>query len=101
MLKNEFLEMMKQDLETNDNKMVKALHCVFEEVLSLYPDNTEIDNKLTVIECYKEMKAYARKNAQDGMFAFTPSEAEEFVRYYLKLNKVECVNKHVNLEDFL
>ena len=93
--------MMKQDLETSDNKMHKALFEVFVDVLAPYPINTEIDNNLTVADCYKEMEHYARENAKDGMFAYTKIEVQDFVIYYLKLNKLEYVNTHVKLEDFL
>lgn len=101
MLKKEYIEMIKQDMVTDDNKMHQALFEVFIELLSKYPNDTEINSELTISECYKEIEAYARKNSKNGSFAFTKNEVLEFVRYYLKLNKLEFALAPVKLEDFL
>lgn len=101
MLKKEYIEMIKQDMVTDDNKMHQALFEVFIELLSKYPNDTNINSELNVVECYKEIEAYARKNSNNGSFAFTKNEVLEFVRYYLKLNKLEFSLAPVKLEDFI
>ena len=101
MLKKDYIEMIKQDMVTDDNKMHQALLEVFIELLSKYPSDTNINSELNVAECYKEMEFYARKNSKNNGFVFTKTEVLEFVRYYLKLDKLEYVVTSVKLEDFI
>jgi len=101
MLKNEFILMQKQDLETSDDFNLKNLLEVFETVLNPLSSDLEIDPKKTVSDCYKEMEMYARKNAKGGKFSFNSKQVIEFVSKYLSVDNLEIKNTFVDLGDFL
>lgn len=102
MLKDEFLKMQRQDIETNKNKMVHALCDCFEEVLKDVPFDIDIDSTKNVEDCLKKMETHARQHAEKGRFAFTPQEAIEFVVDYLGLKNIKQKSDNfVNLGDFL
>ena len=102
MLKNEFLEMMHQDLETNNNENAKQVLMCFEEILKEYPASTDIDSSKNCDDCYQKMKEEAKKRAQDGSYCFLGDSLKTFIIEYLGLENVQ--NKQPNkvrLEDFL
>ncbi len=99
MLKNEFLVMMKQDLETKHDETLNQLLLCFEEILKDYPASTEIDNSKTIEECYKSMEKYAKENAKNNSYCFTPEKTKEFIVNYLGLKTVKTA--FINLEDFI
>jgi len=101
MKKNEFIEMMRQDLEThpNKNQLIPVLECM-KEILKRYPIDTEIDTQKAVEDCFNQIKEHARKKQQNGCYYFTPQESTDFIAAYLGVEKVkqDC---RVDLEDFL
>lgn len=109
MTAKEFIEMQKQDLETNENKSVLlGVVAAFEEVLK-GQDNAEIEATKTAEECYIKMRDYARDNAKNGMYCFTPKEAEKYIAEYLGITASNQGTKQAdepkpkkrrNLEDF-
>ena len=105
MLKDEFLLMQKQDLETSDDFNLKNLLEVFEEVLKPLSSHIEIDSKKSVSDCYKEMENYARKNAKSRCFSFNSKQVIDFVSKYLEINDLvnnsADNNTFVDLSDFL
>lgn len=104
MLKNEFLLMQEQDLETSDDFNLKNLLEVFKEVLKPISSCIEIDSKKSVSDCYKEMKKYAKENAKAGCFSFNSSQVIDFVSKYLEVTDIvnnSSNNTFVNLSDFL
>lgn len=100
MLKEEFLEMQRQDLVTNNNATLKELLLAFKEILADYPRSTDIDSSLTVEACYKKMEEMAREKAVSGCYCFGPDETKSFVVDYLKLGEVKK-QEFLNLEDFI
>lgn len=100
MLKQEFLEMQRQDLVTNNNAVLKELLLAFEGILADYPQSTDIDSSLTVEACYKKMSEFARGKAVNGCYCFGPDETKSFVVDYLKLGEVKKQD-FLNLEDFI
>ena len=102
MLKNEFLEMMQQDLATSNNELAKQVLMCFEDVLKDYPATTEIDSSKSCEDCYKKMHDEAKKNAKDGCYCFTPKMTKEFIVKYLGLETQPATNSViVKLEDFI
>ena len=105
MLKDEFLLMQEQDLETSDDSNLKNLLEVFELVLKRLPSNTDIDSKKSVSDCYKEMEYFARKHAKSGCFSFNSKQVIDFVSKYLEVNDLVSNsadnNTFVDLGDFL
>lgn len=99
MLKDEFLKTMKQDLTTKNNETLNELLQCFEEVLKEYPTQTDIDSIKTVEECYKKMEEYARENAKNNTYCFTPNKTKSFVIDYLGLKTQ--IKSFVKLEDFI
>lgn len=99
MLKDEFLKTMKQDLTIkNDETLNQLLQC-FEEVLKEYPSQTDIDSTKTVEECYNKMEEYARENAKNNAYCFTPEKAKSFIVNYLGLKSQ--AKSFIKLEDFI
>ena len=99
MLKDEFLKTMKQDLTTKNDETLNQLLLCFEEVLKEYPAQTEIDSTKTVEDCYKKMEEYARTNAKNNAYCFTPDKAKSFIVDYLGLKSQ--TKTFVKLEDFI
>lgn len=101
MLKNEFLDMMHQDLETSDNVNAKQVLMCFEEILKDYPASTDIDSSKTCEDCYQQMKEEANKRATAGSYCFLGDALKTFIIEYLGLDKIQDrqTNK-VRLEDF-
>ena len=100
MLKDEFLRMMRQDLVTSEDKMLKAMLECFEEVLSTVGSNFEIDSTKTVQACYKSMYDYASKHREGVGYVFTPSEVKKFIMDYLGV-KEDSSSNIIKLEDFV
>ena len=100
MLKNEFIEIQRQDLVTSSNNNVKQMLEAFEEVLKDYPLTQEIDNSKTCEECYKKMEEEAHKKSINGSYCFGPSETKEFIINYLGLENKDNTTI-INLEDFI
>lgn len=101
MLKNEFIEMMHQDLETSDNEEVKQVLLCLEEILKEYPVTTEIDSSKNCEDCYKQMKVEAQKRAKNGSYCFAGESLKAFVIEYLGLAKVPGKEtSKIKLEDF-
>jgi len=97
MRKNEFLQMMRQDLETHQNK--ELLSDVLEWVeftLQFFPESTEIDSKKTVEAAYKAIESFARTNRKQ---VITPKAATKIIIDYLEVK--QPATRQVNLEDFL
>lgn len=99
MLKNEFIEMQRQDLVTSNDENLQAMFECFVEVLSKYPGDTEIDPSKTVTDCYNQMEEEARRLAKNNKYCFTPTKAMEFVEKYLNLQSQE--KELFKLEDFI
>lgn len=101
MLKNEFLEMMHQDLETSNNQEAKQVLLCFEEILKEYPNSVEIDSSKNCDDCYKKMKIEAQKRATNGSYCFLGDSLKEFIIEYLGLEslKDKSANK-IKFEDF-
>lgn len=100
MLKHEFLEMQRQDIETSNNEQYKQLLMAMEEILKDYPTSIVIDSKLTIEDCFNKMKEEARKKAVSGCYCFGPIETKDFIIKYLGLAEVQQTN-FINLEDFM
>lgn len=96
MLKDEFLKMMKEDLETKNSESLNQLYQCFDEILKDYSSQTEIDSTKTIEECYKNMEKYARENAKNGAYCFTPEKTKDFIINYLNLKP----KGFIKLEDF-
>ncbi len=108
MLKEEFIKMQKQDLETSKDVVLKQLLEAVEEVLKDYPLNIELDSKLTIKDCYEKMKTKARQKAVNNSYCFAPKETKEFIIEYLGLKDIkqedsinEIKTNFIHLEDFL
>ena len=99
MLKNEFLEMMHQDIETSNNENVKQVLMCFQDILKEYPSSVDIDSSKNCEDCYKQMKAEAQKRAQNGSYCFAGDSLKEFIVNYLGLEKINN-SKKIKLEDF-
>lgn len=100
MLKHEFLEMQRQDIETSNNELYKQLLIAMEEVLKEYPSSINIDSSLTIEACYNKMKEEAHEKAVSGCYCFGPIETREFIIRFLGLTEIHNTN-FVNLEDFM
>lgn len=108
MLKDEFIKMQKQDLETSEDIVLKQLLEAVEEVLKDYPDYIDIDSSLTIENCYEKMKTRAKQKAVNNIYCFTPKETKKFIIEYLGFKDIEqkdSINitktNFVNLEDFI
>jgi len=108
MLKEEFMLMQRQDLETSNNLVFKQLLNAVEEVLEDYPDYMDFNSNLTIEDCYEKMKTRAKQKAVNNCYCFTPKETKEFIIEYLGLkdikqeNSINTTNTNfVNLEDFI
>ena len=108
MKKAEWLRMMEQDSVTvNENKKppIEAVLSVVKEILKDYPENTEIDQKISVEKIFDNMKKEARKNcAANNFYYFTPTHAKDFIKKELELDSIKVAVKKpeiVNLDDFL
>lgn len=99
MLKNEFLKMMKQDLETSDNGVLKQLLLSVEEFLQDFPASTEIDSAKSISDLYAKMEVYAKKNAKGSRFVFGPLDLKKFFLDYFGLKEVDA--SFFKLEDFI
>ena len=87
---NEFIEMQRQDIETEkpaEKKILRELIAAMEAVLAYHPE-TEIDSKKTAAECYKQMYSVANKNKKDGYYVFTPTETMKFICGYLGVAEI-------------
>ena len=101
MLKSEFLEMMHQDIETNNNENAKQILMCFEEILKEYPSSTEIDSSKNCEDCYKKMKIEAQKRATDGSYCFIGDSLRIFIVDYPDLEKPSSSNVNkIKFEDF-
>lgn len=108
MLKDEFILMQKQDLETKKDIVLKQLLEVVEEVLKDYPNYTDLDSNLTIEDCYEKMKTRAKQKAVNNCYCFTPKETKQFIIEYLGLKDVKqedstntTKTNFINLEDFI
>lgn len=102
MLKQDFLIMMEQDLETKNDPQLNAVLDCFKEILKNYPESTDINPNKTVEGCFKEMREFAKKNQKNGCYYFTPKESEEFIKKYLELkNESAGISGRINLADFM
>lgn len=100
MLRDEFIQMQRQDLLTSNNEVLKELLRAIEEVLIDYPATTEFDGKLTVENCYEKMKGFAKAKAVNGCYCVSPDEVKVIVKDYFGLTGVEKQD-FVNLEDYI
>ena len=76
---NEFIEMQRQDIETEkpaEKKILRELIAAMEAVLAYHPE-TEIDSKKTAAECYKQMYS-----------VFTPTGTMKFICGYLGVAEI-------------
>ena len=108
MLKDEFIKMQRQDLETNKDIVLKQLLVAVEEVLKDYPDYVDLDSSLTIENCYEKMKTRAKQKAVNNSYCFAPKETKEFIIEYLGLKDIKqedssntTKTNFVNLEDFI
>ena len=104
MLKEEFIEMQRQDIETLNNDVLNSLCDLFEEILEDYPNNTEIESTKSVSGCYSEMRKFAQSKAKNGEYCFGNKQSIDFVIKYLNLErKQEKIdsNDFVDLSDFI
>lgn len=99
MLKNEFLNVMQDDLVTNQTPQLVAMFDLFKEVLKDCPNDLDIDSSKTVEDCYSQMKKFAEKNQQNGAYCFTYSASRDFVKKYLGVKDI--LPGFINLEDFI
>lgn len=99
MLKNEFIKMMQDDLQTSDKAEYKELLCAVEEVLKDYPSSTEIDNEKTIEGCYKAMYDFASKNRKGSSYLFGAAQTKDFIINYFGLKETSPAS--VDLFDFL
>ena len=103
MLKEEFIEMQRQDLETLNNDVLNSLCDLFEEILKDYPNFLDIDSTKSVSGCFSEMRKFAQSKAKNGEYCFGHKQSIDFVIKYLNLErKQESVdNDFVDLNDFI
>ncbi|MBQ8845068.1 MAG: hypothetical protein IJ008_03520 [Clostridia bacterium] len=99
MLKDEFLDMMKQDLVTKNDKNLYQVLEIFENILKDYPSTLNIDSSKSIEECYKNMEKYAKSHAKNGCYCFSGVESTNFIINYFGLKKQE--NIFLKLEDFI
>ena len=100
-----FIEMMKQDIATSENKdLLSEVVAAMGHVVSLHP-NCEIDSAKTADGCYKQIYDYASKNKKGNVCVVGHEKTIEIVAEYLGLTPVACEPKkqvgRVSLEDFL
>ena len=100
MLRDEFIQMQRQDLVTSNNEILKELLMAIEEVLRDYPATTEFDNDLTVSKCYEKMKKFAKSKAANGCYCVGTVETKKIIKDYFGLKEIEKQN-FINLEDFI
>ena len=108
MLKDEFIKMQRQDLETSKDIVLKQLLEAVEEVIKDYPNYIDLDSSLTIENCYEKMKTKAKQKAVNNSYCFTPKETKEFIIEYLGLKDIKqedssntTKTNFVNLEDFI
>lgn len=108
MLKDEFIKMQRQDLETSKNEILNQLLEAVEEVLKNYPNYIDLGSNLTIENCYEKMKTRAKQKAVNNSYCFTPKETKQFIIEYLGLKDIkqeDSINttktNFVNLEDFI
>lgn len=108
MLKDEFIKMQRQDLETSKDIVLKQLLEAVEEILKDYPVYVDLDSSLTIENCYEKMKTRAKQKAVNNSYCFTPKETKEFIIEYLGLKDIKQKDSSnttktdfVNLEDFI
>lgn len=102
MRKDDFLNMMKQDLVTKNDKCLNDLLLCFEEVLKPFSSDLEISSEKTIEDCYKKMKDFARKNNVRGVYSFSPNEIRKFILNYFGIKEMEKSSyEFVKLEDFI
>ena len=104
MLKEEFIEMQRQDLVTLNSDVLNNLCDLFEDILKDYPNNIDIDSKKSVSGCYSEMRKLAKSKAKNGEYCFGNKESIDFVIKYLNIEaKLEETtdNDFVDLTDFI
>lgn len=102
-----FIRMMREDIETHQNKAVLSnVVDVMSHVVDLHP-GCEIDGQKNAEDCYKAIYEYATKHTQDcGKCAVvTPDKSIEIVTEYLGLGtpseSAPKTNGHISLTDFL
>lgn len=99
MLKNEFLIMQEQDLETSSNNLHKQMLLCFKHLLQDYPEDIEINESKTCAECYDKMFEKAKK---EHIEVFGPEDTKNFIIEYLGITKILHSNaKMIKLEDFI
>lgn len=109
MRKDDFLQMMWQDNETESEPM-KTLYADIIEcmdiALSQSPDTLEIASEKTVKGAYELIEKRARERQKSGKACVGPFEAAEIIAEYLgtkyeRASKRLAKKKKVSLEDFI
>lgn len=112
MIGSEFIEMMRQDIETveaNKHNLEAIVECMA-AVIEANP-NCNIDDDGTKPKtpqgCYKYLEDIARQKKEGNSYFMSPQESLKHVADYLGLSMTEASSKStiqsnvVNLEDFL
>lgn len=101
MLKNDFIEMLKQDMVTNTNQNLKELSELVIEVINDYPSDLDIDSSKNVSDCYEEMFKVAQKKAINSRYAMGKEETIKIIKDYFKLPEMSNKANFVNFDDFI
>lgn len=97
MLIDEFINMCREDLVTENNDTLNELLSCVENIFSHYSKSTDIDSSLSIRGLYSNMENYAKTN---NITCFCGARLQDFILDYFKLNKIMKFPM-VNLEDFM
>lgn len=108
MLKNDFLKMMSQDIETESEpkkSLYKDVIDCMDIALSQTPDSADIPSDKTVKGAFELIQKRGEERQKDGMACVGPFEAAEIIAEYLGV-KYERASKRyasttVRLEDYI
>lgn len=104
MIGKDFIDMMHQDIVTENSAELKAIVFIMEQLVA---PNVEIKNadKKTPQDCYKSLFEYARSKKKNGCYCMTYDEAKKLVSKYLELDSNEIKQENnigvISLEDLL
>jgi hypothetical protein len=80
----EFIRMMRQDIETHEDKeMLSQVVDAMEAVVQSKPFAEYPATGKTAEDCFKKMEDNARKNQSNQKYCFTPSATLDFIAKYL------------------
>lgn len=102
MLRNEYLNMLSEDMVTNDDYKIAYLFECVKTFLNKYPSSTQIDSSKSLDKLYEFMEDYAKEHASDGLYCVCGTELDTLLKTYFNLNDFSISqNELINLEDFI